>query len=303
MRIASMQYQATMLRSLNLNQGVLTDLTSKMANGTRLLVPSDDPIANVRLSRLNREQAIVNQYVDNIDALKIRLAKNESYLDGMVNDMNAGRDLLVWALDGGNTPDDLKSMVNSLTALRDSVFYNANTRDQEGKYIFSGTETNTPAMTYDPAAPLSLQYAYAGNTQQQQVVVGNGVTQVANVDVSGLQDWLNQINGAIEALKAPGADPNDATTRAALQAALSGTDTGLDAVSQKIATFGGVQNVMATLSANHTNVALSNNIALHDIGDLDYADAGTQLTGYKLALEATYQAYGQISKLSLFDAL
>jgi flagellar hook-associated protein 3 FlgL len=57
----------------------------------------------------------------------------------MVNDMNSGRDLMVWALDGSNTPDDLNAMVTSLTSLRDSLMYNANTVDQEGRYVFSGT--------------------------------------------------------------------------------------------------------------------------------------------------------------------
>ena len=97
MRIASMQFQATMNRSLGLNQGTLAQLTEKMATGNKLLVPSDDPITNVRLSRLTREEAILNQYVDNIAAVKIRLSKNETYLDGMVGDINAARDLLVWS--------------------------------------------------------------------------------------------------------------------------------------------------------------------------------------------------------------
>jgi flagellar hook-associated protein 3 FlgL len=303
MRIASMQYQSTMSRSLGLNQGAVTDLMAKMAAGTKLLVPSDDPITNVRLSRLTREQAILDQYSDNIDAVKIRLSKNETYLDGMVNDMNAGRDLLTWSLDGGNTPADLKAMVNSLTALRDSVFYNANTRDQEGKYIFSGTETNTQAITFTPGAGMGFRYAYTGNNGQQQVVVGNGITQAVNVDVDGVQNWLNQIDVAINALTLPGADPNNPGTRTALTDALNGTDAALDLVTNKIANFGGAQNVLNTLSSNHSNVTLSNKIAMTDLGQLDYANAATQLSGYNLALQATYQAYSKISSLSLFNAL
>jgi flagellar hook-associated protein 3 FlgL len=301
MRIASMQFQATMNRSLGLNQGTLAQLTEKMATGNKLLVPSDDPITNVRLSRLTREEAILNQYVDNIAAVKIRLSKNETYLDGMVGDINAARDLLVWSADGANTPADLNSMVNSLTALRDSVFYNTNTRDQEGKYIFSGTLTGTPAIT--DTGPAGAKYAYVGNNGQQKVVVGNGITQVANVDAQGIETWLNQIDDAITALGTPGADPNNPATRAILTTALDGSDAALGLITQKIASFGGAQNVMETLSNNHSNVSLSNKIAMTDMGQLDYGIAATELNGYNNALQATYQAYSKIANLSLFNAL
>ncbi|MGO4464966.1 flagellar hook-associated protein FlgL [Pseudoduganella sp. RAF53_2] len=303
MRIASMQFQATMDRSLNINQGALAILTEKMATGNKLLVPSDDPITNVRISRLTREQATLDQYVDNIAAVKIRLSKNETYLDGMVGDMNSARDLLVWASDGANTPADLNSMVNSLTALRDSVYFNANTKDQEGRYIFSGTLTSTPAISYNAGNAPGSRYADIGNNGQQQVVVGNGITQVANVDALGVEDWLNKIDAAIDALGQPGADPNNAGTRGTLTAALDGTDTALSLVSGKIATFGGAQNVLETLSSNHSNVALSNKMAMTEMGQLDYGLAATQLNGYNTALQATYQAYSKIANLSLFNAL
>jgi len=301
MRIASIQFQATMNRSLSINQGTLAQLTEKMATGNKLLVPSDDPITNVRLSRLTREEAALTQYVDNIESVKIRLSKNETYLDGMVGDINAARDLLVWAADGGNTPDDLNSMVNSLTALRDSVFYNANTRDQEGKFIFSGTLIGTPAI--DDTGPAGTRYSFTGNTNQQKVVVGNGITQVANVDVQGVENWLNEIDNAITALADPAADPNDPALRGVVTAALDGSDTALRLISQKIANFGGAQNVMKTLSDNHGNVSLSNKIAMTEMGQLDYGVAATELNGYNNALQATYQAYSKIANLSLFNVL
>src|SRR4051812_26182772 len=143
MRIATSQYQAMMNQSLQKNQTRITELTEQMANGNRIQVPSDDPVDSVRMSRLRREEAAITQYRANITAVSQRMSKNEGYLGNMVNDMNSGRDLLVWASDGSNAPADLNAMVNSLTALRDSLVYTANTTDQEGRYIFSGTATNT----------------------------------------------------------------------------------------------------------------------------------------------------------------
>jgi len=192
MRVASSQYQTLINISLQQNQERINYLTQQMSSGLRIQLPSDDPIGNVRISRLTREQAMVTQYQDNIATVKVRLLKNENYLSSMVTDMGQARDLLVWAADGSNAPDDLKAMTQSLIAMRDSVLYTANLKDQEGRYMFSGTATDQPAIKFDPLATAGSRYTYIGNTDTQTVVVGNGVTQTANVDVDKLQVWLNR---------------------------------------------------------------------------------------------------------------
>ncbi|HBZ06250.1 flagellar hook-associated protein FlgL [Massilia haematophila] len=303
MRIATAQYQSNMNSSLQLNQERISTLTQQMATGKRILVPSDDPVDSVRLSRLKREEASITQYRDNIASIKIRLSKNEGYLGNMVNDITAGRDQIVWALDGSNTPEDLKAMINPLEALRDSLFFSANTVDQEGRYVFSGTMTSTPAMAFDANAAPGARYSFAGNTNEQRVVVGNGLTQVANDNLKGMEDLLNRIDATIATLNGANLDVNDPATRAVLTANLDGFDQALDLVSGKIAVLGGKQNILDTLDANHGNVSLSNQMAITDIGQLDMGVAATELNGYSTALQATYKAYSRIGTLSLFSAL
>jgi flagellar hook-associated protein 3 FlgL len=303
MRISSTQYQAIMNESLQLNQGKLSSLTQQMASGMRIQLPSDDPVDSVRLSRLQREESSIKQYRDNIAAVQIRLTKNEGYLQNMVNDMNSGRDLLVWASDGGNAPADLQAMITPLTSLRDSLFYNANTIDQEGNYVFSGTATKTAPIVYNAAAPAGSRYSFAGNTNAQNVVVGNGITQVANENLSGLEKLLNQLDQTISTLSSPTVNVNNPAVRSVLSANLNGFDDAMDLLAGKIALIGGTQNIIKTLDANHANVSLSNQNAISDIGQLDMAQAATDLNGYQTALEATYKAYAKIGNLSLFAEL
>ena len=303
MRIATSQFQATMNRGLQDNQSHLASITAAMANGKKIQLPSDDPVTNVRLSRLTREEAIVGQYRDNIAAIKIRLSTNETYLSSVVSDITQSKDLLVWAADGSNTPDDLKSMVQTMSSLRDSIYYSANEKDQEGRYIFSGTLTSTPSISYNAAAPAGSRYTFTGNTNEQKSVVGNGITQTVNVDVSGLETLLNQMDSTIYELSQPGVTSSTPSLRAALTANMDGASTTLDLVASKIANFGGAQNVMETLDNNHANVSLSNKTALIDLGSLDMGEAATELNGYNLALQASYKAYSKISNLSLFNIL
>ncbi len=303
MRIATSQFQATMNRGLQDNQSHLAQITAQMASGNKIQLPSDDPVTNVRLSRLTREEAIVGQYRDNIAAVKIRLTTNETYLQSMVNDITQSHDLLVWASDGGNSSADLGSMINSMSALRDSMLYSANEKDQEGRYVFSGTQTDTPAISYDATAAVGARYSYTGNSGAQQVVVGNGITQTANVNLSGLESLLNLMDSTIAELSAPGVNVSSPSLQAALKANMDGAAAGLDAISGKVADLGGAQNVMSTLDGNHANVSLSNQAAMLDLGQLDYGDAATQLNGYNLALQSSYKAYSKISNLSLFNIL
>ncbi|MBZ2208652.1 flagellar hook-associated protein FlgL [Massilia soli] len=303
MRIATSQYQSTMNQSLQINQERLGELTQQMASGKRILLPSDDPVDNVRLSRLRREESTLNQYRENIAAIKIRLSKNEDFLTSMVNDIIQGRDLLVWSSDGSNTPDDLRAMITPLTALRESLMYSGNSVDQEGRYVFSGTQTDIAPIAYDPLAAAGARYTFEGNTNDQTVVVGNGITQVANGNVQGMEVLLNQLDAVIDALKQPTMDPSDPALRALLAANLDGFDTALNLVAGKIAVLGGSHNILDTLDINHSNVSLSNQMALTDIGQLDYGFAATELNGYSNALQATYKAYAKIGTMSLFAVL
>lgn len=303
MRIASSQYSTTMNTALQNASSRLEEIMQKMSTGQKFLLPSEDPVTNVRLSRITRQEASISQYRDNISALNVRLQQNETHLDSLNSDMQEARDLVVWALDGGNSSDDLKAMYSSLQSLSKSLVNTANSRDDEGRYLFAGTASLTMPITYDETAPAGSRYSYAGNSGTQDVVVGNGITEQANVNVAEMADVLNQLDATIGILGGDSPDANDAATHAQLQATLDAIDSGMNSVSSKIAGIGGAQNVLSTLDGSLSNVSVSNQQALIDLGQLDYGDAAVRLNGYSTAVQATQKAYAQVSKLSLFDVL
>lgn len=303
MRIATTQYHLTMSQTLQNAQARVERVMEQMASGQRYLLPSDNPVANVRLSRMTREEAALEQYRDNIGALSTRLTQNETVLDGAMQDMQQTRDLLVWASDGTNTSQDVNAMAGSLASLRDSLFYTANSKDQEGRYLFSGTATSTATITYNAAAPVGSRYSFTGNTATQQVAVGNGITQSANVSLPEMQDLLNQMDSTIAALQTPGVNVNDPVVHATVAASLDGVDVAMSAVSGRIAGLGGAQNIISTLDDNHGNVSAANKQAMITLGQLDYGEAAIQLSGYSTALQATQKAYSRVSELSLFNVI
>lgn len=303
MRIATSQYHLTMTHTLQGAQARLEQVMQQMATGQRILLPSDDPVTTVRLSRMAREEAALVQYRDNIGALSVRLRQNETALDSSLEDLQQVRDLLVWASDGAATGDDLNAMAGALASLRDSLFYTANSRDQEGRYLFSGTASTTPPIGHDAGAAAGTRYSFDGNTDTQQVVVGNRITQPANVSLPELEALLNRLDLATEQLQTGGVDNNDPAVRAVLKAALDGTDEAMDALSSKVAGLGGAQNILSTLEETHGNVSVAAGQARIALGQLDYGEAAIRLSGYTTALQATQKAYVRVAGLSLFAEL
>ncbi|MDH0049123.1 flagellar hook-associated protein FlgL [Comamonas terrigena] len=304
MRVSSNQYHITVNASLQNSNTQLEKLMGQMSSGNRLTRPSDDPIAHVRISRLQREEASIAQYKDNIGALSNRMTQSETVLSSINSDLLSTRDLLVWALDGGNTGEDLSAMATNLESLRDALYASALTKDQEGSYLFSGTLSKTATVGFNAAAAAGARYTVGGNSEQQQVVVGNGLTQPANVTLGDeMAAMLNTLDQAIEAIKGGGTTANNPATRASLQAALTGVDTGMDQVSTKISKLGGAQNIVSTLETNWGNLSTANQTAVLDYSQLNYATAAVQLNTLMSAIKATQSAYGKVSQLSLFDAL
>lgn len=296
MRIASSQYSSTMNTALQTANAKLSEVMQQMASSKRILKPSDDTIATVRLARLSREEAALDQYRENIGALRSRLQSSEVTLDSMQQDMQVARDLLVWAADGGNTPEDLQAMAGSLEALRDSLYNTANARDAEGHYLFSGTATNQPTVTL-----VAGVYGWGGNLGVQQVSVGDNITVDANVTLQDMGGFLTQLDQLVTALKAPGVTA--AGVRGTVDLTLADLDDTMAAVSDRISRIGGRQNMLQTLEDNHSAVSLSNKQAALTLGQLDYGEAAVRLNSYTQAVQATQKSYAQVSRLSLFDAL
>lgn len=316
MRVSSSQYHITVNASLQKSNSQLEKLMSQMASGNRLLRPSDDPISHVRIARLDREEANIAQYLNNIGALSSRMSQSEMVMTSMNSDLLSARDLLVWALDGGNTSDDLSAMATSLEALRDGLMASSLTKDQEGNYMFSGTATKTATVgdaqqvdvngtpMVDGAGKPILVYTAQGNSKQQTVVVGNGLTQPANVSIgTETAAVLNALSEAIVAIRKPDVTANDAATRATLTAALNGVDDTMNELLTKVSQLGGAQNIIATLETNARNLSTANQTSVLEYAQLDYASAATQLNSLMSAVQATQNAYGKVSQLSLFNAL
>lgn len=304
MRISNAQITAMMHGSMNTSSEKLGKLMQQMATGERMLLPSDDPISAVRVLRIQREEATLTQYRTNIANVSGNLSKQEANLKAASDTMLNVRDLLLWAANGSNTSADLAAIANEMGNLERTILSFANVRDEEGRYLFSGTLSDRPAITFDAA---TQSYQLTGNDQYRQAAVANGVLVEENVTAAQVfgagVGMLNELNALVKLLADPALDANDPAVQASITATLNSLDKTHGDLLGAVSELGGRQNTLTLLSNSNEDVSLVNKRIEGQLSQLDYATASIDLNNYQLSLQATQKTYLKINGLSLFGML
>ena len=303
MRITTPQLTAMMHGSVNTNTARLGKLMQQMATGDRMLVPSDDPIASVRVLRIQREEASLAQYRDNIANLTSSLSKQESNLQAASETMLRVQDLLLWAANlGANARDDLVAIGSELDSLEETFVSYLNVRDEEGRYLFSGTQTDRPAIIFD-----GTQYILGGNDKYRQAAVANGVLLDENVTATQVfganVDLLNELHDLVATLQDPAFDVNDPAVGAKISQTLETLDRTYRNLQGAMTELGGRYNSLELLDETNADFSLVNQKIEGELTALDYASASIDLNNYLLALNATQKTYIRINDMSLFNQL
>ncbi|WP_318463903.1 flagellar hook-associated protein FlgL [Photobacterium leiognathi] len=299
MRVSDTQFSQLMLTSLSKNNQGLGEVLAQMSTGQRLLKLSDNPIDSINLLNLERENSAINQYQDNINNVKTALSSQEVHLMAASDTLKDMRDTLLLASNGAISDADRESYANKLVSLRDALISSFNVQDEEGNYLFSGTQSDVPAITPQPAGG----YIFEGNIDKRVVTVAKGVTMEANfasqemLDLGG-NNILNQIDVAIAELQAPTANLNNT-----LQATLNTLDITHDNVLAAVTDIGGRHNNLDLMETSHGDNKLFVEAVTNDLEALDYGEASVRLNNYMAALQATQASYMKINDLSLFNRL
>lgn len=309
MRVSTQQSYIAMTQSFNDLSGQLQHVITQMATGKRILLPSDDPIAATRVTQLEREQAALNQYQENIDAVSASLSQQESVLDNVNTTLLAIRDDLLLASNGTNSPESLQSLGQEIESMTEAMVAALNYQDSDGHYIFGGTVNDKPPVveqdTDGDGEP--DQYVYQGNTEHRTAAVSNGVEVDTNVSVGEIFGpdlaLFNTLNDISQELQDPNVVPGDPQLQSDLNNALSLVDETSTALNASIASLGETQNTISMLGDAQTDIATTNDILMGQLSDLDYGPASITFTGVQMAMEATMKTYAKVSELNLFSVV
>jgi flagellar hook-associated protein 3 FlgL len=292
MRITPGMSQRHVLADLRRVQERLADAQERVSSQKRIEKPSDDPLGAERAVRLRGELQTTSAYSTAVDESKSWLDATDSALSSINDLVQRARELTVQAANGATTPAARQSIKLELDSLTDQLKTTLNGA-YDGRYIFSGTATDTPPYDLNSATP----DAYQGDANPVVRQIGPGVSVQVNVTAD---DVLSGLLPALRSISAHLAS-NDA---ASLQTTdLQALDTGLDTVANVRSQIGATTNRVTAAGQRLDDMHDVTTAFLSKTEDADLPQALTDLSAQQNALTAALHGGSTLIQQSLMDFL
>lgn len=299
MRVSTSTLYDQGTRSMLQQQDSLFRLQQHLSTGKRIMTPSDDPIGAARAHELAQSLSLNTQYADNRYRAADSLQQVDSTLGSVSNLIQSVRTMAVAAGNPAFSDSERKMMAVELRGHFDELLGLANTKDEQGNYLFSGFKGNTR-----PFEQTANGVEYKGDQEQRLIQVSSSrqlpvsETGDAIFEPGGLS-LFQTIEDFIDELETPGG----AALSGAVNTALQELDTALDNVLTKRAAVGSRLQEVDALQQIGEDTAIQYEQSLSRLQDLDFAQAISDMTRQQALLEAAQKTFTRVSGLSLFNII
>ncbi|HCR1907809.1 TPA: flagellar hook-associated protein FlgL [Enterobacter kobei] len=280
------------------------DINSRLAAGQTLLTPSDDPGGASQAVALQNALAGMSQYDTARTYAQNALGQEDNTLSSIGNILTSNlKEKIVAGGDGSISDEARQAIATELQGIRSSLLELGNTRDSNGRYIFSGYKTGTEPFAKDGSYT-------GGDTPITQLVSDSTSMQVGHTGqqlfMSGTDDdLLAAIDKAIDALNKPTTSDAD---RQALQDTLDSVN---KTVEKNIDNLGKIQSQVGTnlqqldsLGVSSDTQKISLQSRLQQAVGSDPDSSITLITQSKMAefaLSSSMTVFQSMQKMSIFN--
>ena len=160
-----------LLAALNKSQLETQQAMLEISSGRSVNQPSDNPTAAALLVENNDQATFNSGYLQSIGTVQGQLSTADSTLSSVVTALQRAISLGVEGANGTLSDGDRASIANELQGIQSQLVSLSNA-SYEGRFVFAGTNTNTPPFVIDNTVPSGV--SYVGNTDVNQVSIGNG---------------------------------------------------------------------------------------------------------------------------------
>ena len=299
MRVSTNTLYDQSTRAMLQQQGSLFKLQQQLASGKRIMTPSDDPIGAARAHELSQSLSLNTQYADNRNRAMDSLQQVESTLGNVTNVIQNIRTMAVAAGNPAFSDSERHMMAVELRGHFEELLGLANTKDEQGNYLFSGFKGNIQPF----AKQADGSVIYQGDAGQRLIQVSGSRQLPVNETGEAVfgengTNLFKTVTDFIDALETSGGIPNGA-----MDTALQELDTALDNVLSKRATIGSRMQEVDALQQIGEDIAVQYQQTLSRLQDLDYAQAISDMMRQQASLEAAQKTFTSVSSLSLFNLL
>jgi flagellar hook-associated protein 3 FlgL len=272
-----------------------------VSSDKKISEPSDDVSGTGQALRLQSAISDIGQYNNNCTIASGTLSTTSSTLSSIVTSLQSVRNLTSEAANSSLTDSARSAIVSQLDQLSSTLLQYANTQ-QSGSYIFSGSDTKSPALTASTSG--TAPYSCGGNSASinMQIAPGTSVTtnvtadQVFNIGscaVSGTADVFSMINNIEQAVT-----NGDTTT---LSSSLSDVDANLANVTTLETQVGATASRVTSAETSLASTKTSLSSLLSQTTDADYTQAVIDLQTEENVYQAATSTASSVLKLSLVN--
>lgn len=198
MRISTNTIYTAQTANLAARQEQLFQTQQQISRGKRLLTPSTDPSATTQVLALQQSNALETQYTANRGSAIDTLSLTEGVLQQVTNLIQNAQSSVIYAGNGALNAQDLNTLSQSISAAMQDILHLANSQDSQGKYLFSGFQTQT-----QPFSPNSAGMTYSGDDGAKLVTTSHQSTTQINYSGNDLFMRIKDGNGTFVTTASP----------------------------------------------------------------------------------------------------
>jgi flagellar hook-associated protein 3 FlgL len=188
MRISTAQFYESSTANYQRNFANVVKSSEEASSLVRVNTAADDPVGASRLLQLGQQASMLDQYDANSNTIKGTLGTAEAVMTSINNVLQRAKELSVSAGNAGYTDADRQATASELGQIEEQLLSLMNSKDENGKYIFSGSKGDT--------APFSRNndgtYSYNGDQVTLDLAVGDTMKMATNT--TGWEAFQQAIN-------------------------------------------------------------------------------------------------------------
>lgn len=306
MKISTNQMFNNSTNQLVTAQSKVAEMQAQLATGSKLVKASDEPQLAAVVLRLETAVAEHESFQRNLSLVDERLALEESIVLSVDNILTRIQELAVQGASDTVADSDRQYIGAEVKGLRDALVGLANSQDNEGRYLFAGSQSGSAAYRIDNGG----QVSYAGDLETLKVNIASnrsvqlnkpgpevfGSVTIANEQgVESNSSFFDVIDDLISAL-----DTGDTT-------GVSKGIGSIDLIHQKstlaLVSIGVTRSNIELELDVHEEAKITLESVLSREKDVDYSVLVTELSAQMVGLEALQSSFAKIAQMTLFDYL
>jgi flagellar hook-associated protein 3 FlgL len=209
MRVPDTLIQNSFMVNLNKNKRSLIDIQTQLTTQSKVNKPSDNPLSNSRIMRMQNQLNSIYTYQSNINYARSILDDGIQSMEAMQNEI-LNVQVQLTQLNSAIVSEDLTSFAESIDSSLEILVEMANS-EFNGQYNFAGTESNKKPFYYDKSN--NRVVSNSDNIGGEKVVkISSGITQKYNISGKELFQSVFTQSGSLDSTAGIGVAQTDSST-------------------------------------------------------------------------------------------